>query len=241
MTVVDRSMVAEYYIECELDNIVVGSNIQLKNDHYHSNTQRLLEALSFTYRANGVFDYVYGGQFRWEKREVAVDDIQLGGMGEYLTDIIYSKEIGQNPRKFVEYVKRHPEDERLHQLKPSVVPKNRQTILLRETQGGLKMLDGSHRFLSMIMGGADRVRAYVAVPVGTDEKPMIGDAIFLRLRKLWQQTDDVAFQRSIVSTVEGMIRASSDGKQAVKAYWVSMAPNEAVKSVGRQILETVEK
>ena len=104
MTVLDKDIVAEYYIECELDNIVDGDAIQLKKDLYHSSTARLLEALSFTYRANFVFDYVYGGEFRWEKRTVRADDITLTGMGEHLTEIIYSEHVQRNPRMFVEYI-----------------------------------------------------------------------------------------------------------------------------------------
>ena len=48
---VERDIVADYYSLCELGNIVDGA-IRLKKDLYHSNSVRLLEALSFTYRAN---------------------------------------------------------------------------------------------------------------------------------------------------------------------------------------------
>ena len=52
------------YIQCELGNIVAG-DIQVKNDLYHSNQSRLLEALSLTYRMNGVFDHVENDQYCW--------------------------------------------------------------------------------------------------------------------------------------------------------------------------------
>lgn len=235
MTVLDKDIVAEYYIECELDNIVDADAIQLKKDLYHSSTARLLEALSFTYRANSVFDYVYGGQFRWEARTVRVDDITLTGMGEHLTEIIYSEHVQRNPRMFVEYIATHREDPRFDELKAAFVPGNRRTLLLREQGDKITMLDGSHRFLSMIMQGIEEFTAYVAVPLEFTDKPMIGETIFLRMRRLWQW-GDAEFKASIEHTVVGMIKETRDGKRAVEAYWVTMAPNDEVRATGREIL-----
>lgn len=235
MTVVDKDIVAEYYIECELDNVVDADTIELKKDLYHSSTARLLEALSFTYRANFVFDYVYGGQFRWEERKVSVDDITLTGMGEHLTEIIYSEQVQRNPRTFVEYIATHRDDPKFDELKAAFVPENRRRLLLREQEGKITMLDGSHRFLSMVMQGIEEFTAYVAIPVESTEKPMIGETIFLRMRRLWQRGDD-DFKASIERTVISMVKETSDGKRAVEAYWVTMAPNEEVRAVGMEIL-----
>lgn len=237
MNTLDKDTVATYYIECELDNIVAGDNIQIREGLYHSSLSRLLEALSFTYRANGVFDYIESGRFRWEERTVAVDDITLTGMGDVLTPIIYGPEVQRRPRTFVQYIRDHPDDERLHELKPREVPANRSTVLLRERDGEVTLLDGSHRFLSMMMNGATSVHAYVAVPIDTTTKPMIGDTVFLRLRRLWQETDDPSFRQSIEHTVAGMIAATSNGGRSVELYWVSMGPSDEIQAVGKRLIE----
>lgn len=233
-------MVAKYYIECELDNIVVGDNIRLR-EGLDSGMSRLLEALSFTYRANGIFDYIESNRFRWEERMVNIDDIMLTGMGEILTPVIYSDQVQQSPRKFVEYIQHHPDDEGFHELKPRNIPSNRKTIILREHDGKLLTLDGSHRFLSMIMNGETSVNAYVAVLADKNAKPMIGDTIFLRLRQLWQQTEDLAFKQSIERTVVGMIAATSNGVQSVEAYWIAMGPDDNIKATGKRLIEESKK
>lgn len=241
MTAVDKDVVAKYYIECELDNIVVGDNVRVREDLYNSSTSRLLEALSFTYRANSVFDYIESGMFDWQERTVAINDIELAGMGENLTAIIYSNEVQQSPRKLIEYIKNHPDDSRLSELQPRPIPDNRQIILLRQDGSKLKMLDGSHRFLSMVMNGAETVDAYVAVITNRDVKPMIGDTVFLRLRRLWQQTEDLVFRESIERTVAGMIAATRNGTRSVEMYWITMGPNDEVRAVGRRLLEASEQ
>jgi hypothetical protein len=237
MAEVGKNEVARYYIECELDNIIMGENIQLRKDTYSSNISRLLEALSFTYRANGVFDYIESGKYRWEKRIVTPDEITLTGMGEHLTDIIYSDEVQKSPLKFVDYIKSHPGDDRFSELHPRTIPQSRQMVILREDEGVLKMLDGSHRLLSMVMNGVKGMNAYVAVVATDDAKPVIGDAIFLRLRKLWQQTEDPLFRDSIENTIVGMIKATSNGEQSVNAYWIKMAPNEKIRITGQLLIE----
>lgn len=234
---VERDEVAKYYIQCELDNIVVGENVQLVEQHYANNTTRLLEALSFTYRINHVFDCVEDGTYTWYKREVAVDDIVLLGIGEALTPIIYSEAVQQNPRKFVEYIRQHQDEPDFDELRPHSVPVNRRTVILMEHEGRLAILDGSHRFLSMVQQGAETVQAYVAVAANPSSKPMIGDATFVRLRKLWERTDDLAFQQAIEQTVLGMMEASSDGARAVERYWASPNQKESVRAVGRRLLD----
>lgn len=237
MTEVDKDVVAQYYIECELDNIITGGNIQLRTDTYSSNMPRLLEALSFTYRANGVFDFIESGKYRWIKRIVNLNEITLTGMTEDLTKIIYSDKVQQNPLKFIEYIKSHSMEDHFNELKFKTVPQNRQTLILREEDCMLKMLDGSHRLLSMIAGQVKSAPAYVAVLTIKDAKPMIGDATFLRLRKLWQQTEDISLRVSIEETVVGMIKATSNGERSVSNYWVRMAPSDEVRAVGQLLID----
>lgn len=237
MSEIDKAIVTKYYIECELDNVVAGDGIRLKNDGYSSNLPRLLEALSFTYRLNGVYDYVESNGVTWTERQVPIDEVLLTGMGEHLTELIYSDEVGQNPRRLVRYAQDNPEDPRIAELAPREVPENRRTILLRQDSNDqLLLLDGSHRFLSMVALGETAVHAYVAAPLESKEKPGIGEATFLRLLTLWRQTDDPEFRAAIEQTTMGMVRETSNGYQAVQSYWVTMGQNDEVRATGRRIL-----
>jgi len=237
MSTVDKDTVAKYYVESELDNIIKGENIKLIEGLYSSNMSRLLEALSFTYRANGVFDYIESDQFTWEERMVSIDDITLTGMSSEITKVIYSDEVQQNPHKFIEFVRNHADDKRFEEIQPRDIPDNRRTLILREKDGVIKMLDGSHRFLAMAMNGTTLFHAYVATIADVDAKPAIGDTIFLRMRRLWQTTKDADFKNSIENTVVGMIKETSNGAHSVRIYWVNAAPTEEVKMAGEHILE----
>jgi hypothetical protein len=239
MATVDNITVAKYYIECELGNIVDQDTVSLLANHYTSNPLRLLEALSFTYRLNSVFDYIANDRYRWEVREVAIDDIVLTGMGEVLTKVIYSEAIAQNVRKFIQYIAAHEGDSTFDELRrSSPVPKQKRTVILRQEDGILKMLDGSHRLISMAMAGAQHVNAYVAVIDNDTSLPKVGDAVFLRLRKVWTMTNDASVRSSVEGTVIGMIKMTEDGRRAVKSYWVDMAPSEEVRDAGARILES---
>lgn len=237
MTAIGKDIVAKYYIECELDNIVTGENITLVEHLYSSSTSRLLEALSFTYRANGVFDYVESDQFTWEERTVSIDDITLTGMSPEITKVIYSDEVQQNPRKLVDFIRNHPGDKRFDEIQSNDVPENRRTLLLREKDGAIKMLDGSHRLLAMAMNGATSFHAYVATIADASAKQAIGDTVFLRMRRLWQATKDPAFKASIEKTVIGMIKETSNGAHSVQIYWVEAAPTQEVKAAGERLLK----
>jgi len=239
---VSKDEVAKYYIQCELENLLKG-NIELADDTYHANIPKLLEALSFTYRANSVFDYVESDKYLWRKATVSINDIILTGMGEGLTPIIYSKEIYQNPRLFCDYLKKQFDGSGANnknlfeQMKPRPVSKDRRLIILRSDKDGeLKMLDGSHRLVSLILDGASEVDAYIAVLAHKDAKSMLGDAIFLRLRRVWQESKSDVYRRSIEDVVTGLISSSTDGKQAVQSYWVSMGPTTEVREAGVRLL-----
>jgi hypothetical protein len=239
MTTVDKDIVAKYYIECELDNIVTGENFTFIKNLSSSNRSRLLEALSFTYRANDVFDYVESDQYTWKERTVSIDDITLTGMSSSITKVIYSDEVQQNPHKLIEFISKHPGDERFDEIQLRDIPENRRTLLLREKDGTIKMLDGSHRFLAMAINGETSFHAYVATIAGTSAKQAIGDTVFLRMRRLWQTTNDPDFKTSIEKTVVGMIRETSNGAHSVQTYWIEVAPTQEVKAAGERLLKEV--
>jgi hypothetical protein len=242
---VDKGEVTRYYIQCELENIVKGS-VVLRDDAYHRNVPRLLEALSFTYRANGVFDCIENTGYRWQSSRVSIDDIALGGMGEALTKIIYSDEVKQNPRLFNEFLQERFNGSELgtldylEQLRPRPIPEDRKIMLLRTNhEGQLCMLDGSHRLMSLIANGDTEVDAYVGILTDSSAKGMVGDAIFIRLRNEWRHTTDEEYKSSIERTIIGLMRMSTDGENAVKKYWVNDGPAEDVRSAGERLLSEI--
>ncbi|MGI6612409.1 MAG: hypothetical protein ACOX0Z_02445 [Candidatus Nanosyncoccaceae bacterium] len=236
MTKIDCKEVAKYYIECELDNISNGS-IKLHNNP--PDWPRLLEALSFTFRANGVFDFIMNPQNIWEKREVDANKIRLTGMGEGLTEIIYNPKIDRNPKRLAELIQKNPTDTRFANFKTRDVPENRQTIILRRSGDEMWLLDGSHRLLSMLMRGKSRFTAFIVTPTKSNTKPFVGDAVFLRLREFWRNSTNTNFKESIEKTIAGMVSESDNGYNSVKRYWIDDAPNEEVVKAGKRILATV--
>lgn len=235
---VDHKEVAKYYIECELDNIIAGEDIKLHNGL--SDWPRLLEALSFTFRANSVFDFVMSYPNAWEKREVDADQIKLTGMRTELTKLIYSPEINRSPQKLIDFIQQNPGDPRLASLEVRTVPANRQTLILRQQNEELWLLDGSHRFLSMLAQGTTKFMAFIVTPNSDVLKPFVGDTIFLRLREFWRHSTDESFKKSIEETAAGIARESVNGRASIQKYWIDDAPNGDIRKVGKKILSTAE-
>lgn len=111
LTPVERFDVAKYYLNVELRNVVTG-DFALRSDLTEHQLWRILEALSFTFRTNGVFHIISDRSFDWFSGEIAAKDIVLGGMSLPVTELIYSDQIKQDPIKLRDfltgYFKDHP-------------------------------------------------------------------------------------------------------------------------------------
>ncbi len=235
---VTREEVAQYYLEGELTNILDRSDSKLLPRNLSGKSLwRLLEALSFTYRANGVFHTVTDSSYDWYKASIPIDHIRMTSISPAINKILAKPEINQSPARFSAYLQRyfaaHIQDdpEQLNEFRPGNITKAHKTVILREQKGkGLGMLDGSHRMIALVAAGKTKVDAFIAVCNGKNSKPMLGDTTFLLLRKAFQATEKAEDREAILHVVKLLMAHSSDGRQAVQTYWVDHGYQAAAKA-----------
>jgi hypothetical protein len=85
-------------------------------------------------------------------------------------------------------------------------------------------------------------KAYLTAEIGKkvkDGKMKLGDSTFWLLRKAYE-TGDENTKQAILTVVKELVNLSSDGKEAVQAYWIDHIRDEALKEPGKQILAKQE-
>jgi len=206
---------------------------------------RMLEALSYTYRVNGMWRMLSDPAHHWIDIEVPVDLPVLTGLGKAHVDrFVRSKAIGRNPVRFAEHLaayfaehgRRDPEG--LAEFRPKRVPAARARIVVARRRDRFLMRDGSHRLLSLVQSGATTVRAYCALSNGTASAPMMGDAVAVTLNRLLVEDATNDADRSAILRVTELLAASShDGRSAIERYWTELSPHKLVRSEGQALLE----
>src|ERR1700704_1368169 len=117
---VDRLRLARYYLESELPTIInttsqhVSEAIGKSIDNLSpAQVWRLLEAVSSTYRVNGVFLLITDRSVNWQEVDLPLDAITMTGTKPHINEIVYSSKIQRNPRQFAaflkDYFKNHPD------------------------------------------------------------------------------------------------------------------------------------
>lgn len=239
-------IVGKYYLKAEFSKLFTDSSVRESLDNRidaltEQEFWRLLEAMSFSYRLNGMFWFISDESYEWSEEEWLIGDLTLTGMHPHIDQVIFSAEIQQDPIKFRDHLQRyfieHPDDDPLglDQFRPSDRTINYPIITVRENEGKILLLDGSNRFIANLLQGEEKVRAYVGRQV-REGKQRIGDSTFWLLLRLWRNasTED----RSAIETVTRLlISQSSDGESAVRSYWVDHATEEELKEVGRKLLQ----
>lgn len=202
---------------------------------------RLLEALSFSYRLNKVFWLVSDDSYVWSKEKVSCNDLILSGMNPQINKVIFSKIVQNNPLKFrdylIAYFKKYPkkDPEGLGQFRPKSVSIKTPTIYLFERDRKLRLFDGQNRFIAHLLAGNKKINAYVGRKVKAG-KMRIGDSTFWLLRKVYEKGNKPTKQ-AVITVVKELMKTSSDGKNAVKNYWISHVVNdEALKKVGKKLI-----
>lgn len=242
--------IAKAYLIAELSKIFSEDNMQNGLEDGiaklpKSEIWRLLEALSFTYRLNAVFWIVSDDSFVWSKEEIDCNKLLLTGMGPKIDKAIHSDRINRNPLKFrdylIEYFKKHPDDdpEGLEQFKPKGIKIKYPIILVTEREGKFPLLDGSNRLMAHLLAGNKTITAYVGRKVKAG-KMKLGDSSFLLLRQVYEKGDDITKQ-AVITIVKELVKASSDGENAVETYWIAHSRDEKLKEVDKQILVEVSK
>jgi len=246
---VSTTEVAKAYLTAEIGKIFSGDNLQseLEGDIgrlLEKETWRLLEALSFTYRLNAVFWTLSDDGFVWSKEEVSCGNLVLTGMTPQIDKVTYSEAVQNNPLKFrdylITYFKKFPDSdpEGLGQFRPKGTNVEYPTIILVSRDEKLRLLDGSNRLMAQLLNGQETINAYIGKKV-KDGKMKLGDSTFWLLRKAYE-TGDENTKQAILTVVKELVNLSSDGKEAVQAYWIDHIRDEALKEPGKQILAKQE-
>ena len=242
--------IAKAYLLAELSKIFPGDNFQNSLEDNigklpDQDVWRLLEALSFTYRLNGVFWSISDDSYVWNKEEVSCDSLVLTGMNPQVDRITHSETIQNNPLKFrdylITYFKKFPDSdpEGLGQFRPKGEVIKCPTIILTAKDEKLLLLDGSNRFMAHLLNGNNTINAYIGRKV-KDGKMKLGDSIFWLLRHVYEKGDETTKQ-SVLTVIKELVNAISDGKDAVETYWISHVRDEKLKEVGKQILLEISK
>lgn len=247
---IPASNVAKYYLISELSKIFKSENIQNEiretiDRLSEKELWRFLEALSFSYRLNGIFWKISDSSFVWYKENVHCKDLVLTGMNPNIDKITYSKLIRNNPIKFrdylISYFRDNPDEDpkSLNQFRPSGLVITHPTIILEEKEKQLYLLDGSNRLIAQLLAGKKMVNAYVGrkIKVG---KPRIGDSTFWLLRKVYEESDEIN-KSAVLKVVKQLIKTSHDGEEAVRTYWIDHVSDKKLKSVGEQILRELNE
>lgn len=164
--------VARYYLKCEFAHIfpVQAENLYESIEHLRDNqVWRLCEALSIFYRLNAVWWVINNRDFQWTKETVPLDQVVLTGIGDNPLDrLLRSENINRQPVKLkvylLDYYAKFPDDPEGYSVKPTQKPIRWPQVMLAEARGGLRLIDGSHRFIEQLLRGAKEVEAYVARP-----------------------------------------------------------------------------
>lgn len=247
LTPIPRTEIARYYLASEIGNALSGDNLQVRPDLSEKELWRLLEAFSHTYRANGVFHLLTDHGFDWYRTDIPVERITMTGMSPPLNKLIQSERINRSPIKLRDYLhsyfQQHPSAdddlEQLNECRPRPVTSGLDIIIVREDEEGvIKMADGSHRFLSLLMDDRPTVTAYYAKQNGKPHKHMMGDTIFLTMRRLYTHAQDETEKQAVLATTKALIRSSHDWRDAIQIYWIDYHTTDEVAATARQLLDT---
>ena len=233
--------VARAYLIAELSKIFSREKFQGElrkgiNELPEKEIWRLLEALSFTYRLNGVFWSIGDSGLIWEKKKINCGKLMLTGMSPQIDRVTHSEVIQNNPLKFrdylIKYFKKHPKDDPdgLGQFRPKDAPIKYPTIFLIRKEKKLYLLDGSNRMMACLLKGNEAMTAYVGKRVKA-EKRKLGDSTFLLLRKIYE-TGDASLKRAVLLVTKELMVKSSDGRKAVKTYWVDHVRDKKLRKAG---------
>lgn len=247
LTPVLRTEIARYYLASEISNAINGDNLQVRPDLSEKELWRLLEAFSHTYRANGVFHFLTDDGFDWYQTDIPVERIAMTGMSPPLNQLIQSDEISSDPIKLRNYLhsyfQQHPREdddpEQLNECRPRPVTPGMDIIIVREDDKGIiKMADGSHRFLSLLVDDRPTVTAYYAKQNGQPHKHMMGDTIFLTMRRLYTHAQDEVEKQAILATTRALMRSSHDWREAIQTYWIDCHTTDETTTAAHKLLDS---
>lgn len=231
---ISRLTLARYYIETELHHIFPAAShgyaaaIQATLDSLpEHDIWRLLEALSYTYRINGIFGAVTNTGYDWHLLSLPIADLRLAPINPTVDRVLFSQPIQGDPLRFAAYLQGYFEEHQngdpagLFEFKPAnPTVLHERLFIVQSKTGRLTVIDGSHRLIVMAIGGVRTVTAYAGIRNGKASKRMAGDSIFETMKALYRKASSPADEAAVLAVTKLLMKDSSDGKQAVLNYWV---------------------
>jgi|GEM_PF-857562 len=248
--------VAKTYLKAEMPNVLSADSSQ-KNKLIKESLDnlsekqiwRLLEAISYTYRMNGVFHETTNTAKQWVDVEMPIEAITLTSTKPHINDIVYSLAINRQPFEFSEYLRNYfanhhneaDDPEKLNEFRPSSDIKSLKDakLIMRENGSLIEMVDGTHRLIAATLLGAHSVRTLVSLPNGQTSKKMIGDSSFNTLRDLYESTDSSKKRKKIIEVTAMLGKNSTDGVEAIQNYWIDHPRSILMKMAGKKVLEII--
>lgn len=253
---VDYVEVARYYVKSELGQLWsrIGcsdeSGINVENLPT-SEVMELAEGLSVPYRLNSVWWLVANPTYRWSLQNVHASEIYLTGMGKSaVTDLIFSEEIQNDPLKLRDYLQNYFSEHQYDDpygygdLRPQPQRKVANPRLIAAWRDEkLKIVDGSHRFIALLLQGQDTFETYVGKPENeaTGKFPIAGRGIFRMLKLTYEAAKSDVEQESVVNTVRLLAQHSPDAAKHIESTWVHKERSDKVAKAGRKIIDSLDE
>lgn len=108
---------------------------------------------------NWLGDFFANSNIKWEKRVISIDDILFAGTNPDLNKILIDR-CERSPRKLLDLANRV---KNVEEFLKEVLYYREEPILLRRQDDKYIVLDGMHRFTSMVLDGEESVEVYVPV------------------------------------------------------------------------------
>ncbi len=241
--------VARYYLKVEFTKLFPSVSLELIRDAIDNikdkNVFPLLEAMSFTYHLNGVHYNITREGYVWKEEIWDINKLVLTGMDPNVNKVIFSDEINGDVTKFKNYLLNYFEQnvdsdpQNLFSFKPTRKPINFPKLIAKVRDGQLRMLDGSHRLIEMLLTDVREVHVYAGHPVTQDsdekQKTKIGASTFILLTIAYKQGNELE-KEAVITVTKQLMNKSIDGREIVQRYWVDSQRDTEIKEAGQLIL-----
>ena len=208
---------------------------------------RLLEALSFSYRLNGMFWEISSQANSWHCASLPVDAVLITGINPAVDKILYMEGCdNRHPKQFAaylaEYFGKHPNDDPqgLGEFRPRHKPVAFPIIhaAFQPKSGEIHCMDGAHRLMELVQQGQERIDVFCAVPSGKPAKSLIGDSTFWLLSRLYEDHPE---HRGAIQEVTQLLGCNAtDGFSAIHEYWQRHSRDASVKTAADRLLSGIQ-
>lgn len=242
--------VAKYYLKVEFTKLFPDASLEVIESGISNlkdkNVFPLVEAMSFTYRLNGVFYSITMDGYEWEEEQWDISKLILTGMDANVNKVIFSDEVQGDPIKFKNYLinylqtNKELDPEGLFSYKPSGNPINFPKLIMKEKEGKILMLDGSHRLVEMLLNDEKTVHAFVGHPVSTEKdstrKVCIGSSTFILLTIAYKNGTNKE-KNAVLTVAKQLIKNSLNGLTEFQKYWIDRQRDPEIKKAGQELLD----